>query len=169
MNKSIEQHRSGFEAWVMNRVPGHKLKRRENGDYVRYVTQCAWVAWAEAKREASTEPSAIRDAALEEAALVADANSLGPADNEGDAGYTGACEDIASAIRDLKSAAGALTDDAEDALILKLSSKQAKDLQEALYEVQDEGPAGEGWASDKVAALRIFVDAAIEAKAGSGT
>lgn len=50
---------------------------------------------------------------------------------------------------------------------VSLTEKQAKKLSEVLWESQDEGPWGKGWASDELAELRNIVDNAIKAEDGN--
>jgi hypothetical protein len=47
-------------------------------------------------------------------------------------------------------------------IIIKLTKEQAEKLSEVLWDTQDEGPCGEGWASDELSELRGIVDAALE-------
>jgi len=42
-------------------------------------------------------------------------------------------------------------------LILRLTEKQLIDLSEILWSIQDEGPEGEGWASEKLIELRLLI------------
>lgn len=42
-------------------------------------------------------------------------------------------------------------------IIIKLTKDQAKKLLDVLYDTQDEGPLGEGWASNELEELRDIV------------
>ena len=47
-------------------------------------------------------------------------------------------------------------------IIIVLSEKQAENLSNILWDTQDEGPVGEGWASDELEELRGIIDDTIE-------
>lgn len=50
-------------------------------------------------------------------------------------------------------------DDDDDMVTVRLTRKQLEKLEEVLWEAQDEGPYGQGWASPELQGLRALFDA----------
>lgn len=87
--------------------------------YVQCDTQAVWESWIASKREASTEPSAIRDAALEEAAAVCQ-DQYEFVRSKGRPELGSAVDDALKRIRALKGGAGALPDEARHDKLLTI-------------------------------------------------
>lgn len=125
----IEQFRPGFEAWALNRVPGHKLTRKETGEYLQYATQCAWVAWAEAKREASTEQSDVARLLSEARAVLETWKDVVPAVSlcaDIDKVLAGRCRAQGGVTSNESGNSGAAPGDALDAALWKFLVKSAQ-------------------------------------------
>jgi hypothetical protein len=169
---AVEQYRVGFEAWLISKdLPTIRL---DTGHYIGAI-ELRWQGWCAAmqQREASTEPSAIHDAALEIAATIAE--NYGPSrpivTMNPSATITGrwfgeqaASENIAAEIRRRKAGAGALPDDAKDAARYRFL-REAKWFKEGFAKTEPQASAfhyiGE--------LLDSKIDAAIEAHKITGS
>lgn len=134
------------------------VRAKEGGGYLFSETQQRWEVWAAAKREASTEPSAIRDAALEEAA-----QSMNQVPMWSNCSIL--ISEAQATIRSLRAGAGAgaLPDEAKDAALIEVGGRLAGALEVLSTAMRNNGSSE--FVSGLVAEWRA---AAIEAQAKAG-
>lgn len=113
MIQNTEQYRAGFEAWASQQ--NMMLARSaEHPGYAAPIVDLIWMGWAAAKREASTEPSAIPDVLFDGNEVYAEiTRKLGKAHCHNHETVSATLDAVVRLMS--KAGAGALTDDAKDA------------------------------------------------------